>query len=102
MAEFATRNGVPQCTLQNYNDDFADRHTVHGVVAHWAREKPDAVAIVNAETRQAITWQRFDQVTTALAMQLLKVGLRRATFWRPPCRSSPNTFFLSTPVSKSA
>ena len=80
MTQFALREGVPQCTLQNYDEDFAGRHTLHGVVAHWARQKPDASVLINADTRQEITWQQFDQVTTALALKLLDMGFRKGDF----------------------
>jgi fatty-acyl-CoA synthase len=80
MSQFATRGGVPQCTLQNYDDDFAGRHTLHGVIAHWARRKPDAVVIFNADTRQETTWQRLDQVATAFALKLLDMGFRKGDF----------------------
>jgi hypothetical protein len=51
---FETRNGVPQCTLENFQE-LSERHLLHGVVAQWAKEKPDAVAIINADTKQEIT-----------------------------------------------
>ena len=75
-----TRHGVPQCTLENYEQDFADRHLLHQVVAKWAREKPDALAIINAETKQEITWKQFEQATTALAMLLLQMGFQKGDF----------------------
>lgn len=70
MQPFEVKNGVPQCTLENYEQDFADRHLLHQVVAKWAREKPDALAVINADTEQEITWTEFDKTTTALAVQL--------------------------------
>jgi acyl-CoA synthetase (AMP-forming)/AMP-acid ligase II len=81
MVEFVKRHGVPQCTLENYEQDFADRHLLHGVVAKWAREKPDALAIINADTKQEITWDQFDKATTALAMLLLRMGFQRGDFF---------------------
>jgi fatty-acyl-CoA synthase len=77
---FDERSGVPQCTLQNYEQDFADRHLLHQVVAKWAKEKPEALAIINAETKQEITWKQFDQTTTALAMVLLQMGFQKGDF----------------------
>ena len=77
---FDVRNGVPQCTLENYEQDFADRHLLHQVIAKWAKEKPEALAIVNAETKQEITWKQFDQTTTALAMLLLQMGFQKGDF----------------------
>jgi fatty-acyl-CoA synthase len=79
--QFETRHGVPQCTLENYEQDLADRHLLHQVVAKWAREKPEALAFINADTKQEITWDQFDKTTTALAMQLLQMGFRKGDFF---------------------
>ncbi len=81
MERFEAKNGVPQCTLENYEQDFAGRHLLHQVVAKWAREKPDALAIINADTKQEITWDVFDKTTTALAMQLLQMGFQKGDFF---------------------
>ncbi len=81
MQPFEMRNGVPQCTLENYEQDFAGRHLLHQVVAKWAAEKPEALAIINADTKQKITWQQFDQATTALAMMLLQMGFEKGDFF---------------------
>lgn len=81
MAAVPTRNGVPQYTLRHYEEDFADRHLLHGVVAKWAQAKPDALALINANTQVEITWQRFEQTTTALALKLLAMGFRKGDFF---------------------
>jgi fatty-acyl-CoA synthase len=80
MQPFETQYGVPQCTLQNYEQEFADRHLLHQVVAKWAREKPQAPAIINAETKQETSWDLFDKTTTALAMLLLQMGFQKGDF----------------------
>jgi fatty-acyl-CoA synthase len=77
----STARGVPQCTLENYERDFADRHRLQDVLAKWANTKPDAVAVINADTKQEITWDTFEKTTTALAMQLLKMGFRKGDFF---------------------
>jgi fatty-acyl-CoA synthase len=74
------RNGVPQCTLQDYNTLFADRHLLHGIIRKWAQEKPNEVALINAETKEQVTWDRFDKTTTALAMKLWQMGFRKGDF----------------------
>src|SRR5450759_3088335 len=74
------RNGVPQCTLEDYNTLFADRHLLHGIIRKWAQEKPNEVALINAETKEQVTWDRFDKTTTALAMKLLQMGFRKGDF----------------------
>ena len=79
--EIKKRYGVPQMTLAHYETDFADRHLLHGVVAKWARTKPTALALINADTRQEITWERFDKTTTALAMKLVEMGFKKGDFF---------------------
>jgi len=81
MAQVTTRNGVPQYTLQHYEEDFADRHLLHGVVAKWAREKPNALAIINADTKAQVTWEQFDKTTTAFALKLLQMGFKKGDFF---------------------
>jgi acyl-CoA synthetase (AMP-forming)/AMP-acid ligase II len=75
------RHGVPQCTLENLEQDFADRHLLHQVVAKWAAEKPEALAFINADTKEEVTWDRFDKTTTALAMLLVQMGFRKGDFF---------------------
>ena len=86
MVEFRKRHGVPQCTIENFENDFADRHLVHGIVAKWAQEKPDDLAIINADTGIRVTWKEFDQTTTALALKLLDMGLVAGDYF---CSSLP-------------
>ena len=81
MVEIAKKNGVAQCTLDNYEQDYADRHLLHGVVAKWAAEKPDGKAIINADTKDEVTWQRFEQTTTALALKLLDLGFAKGDYF---------------------
>jgi fatty-acyl-CoA synthase len=78
--QFKVRRGVPQCTLENFEQDFADRHLLHQVVAQWAREKPEALAFINADTKQEVTWDQFDKTTSALAMLLLQMGFQKGDF----------------------
>jgi fatty-acyl-CoA synthase len=77
MVEFPELHGVPQCTIEHYEDDFADRHLLHGVVAKWAKEKPDELAIVNADTGDTVTWDRFERSSTALALKLVDMGFSK-------------------------
>jgi len=58
---------VPQFTLDDYERDFADRHLLHGVVAKWAKARPEAIAILSTDGSRAVTWSEFDRLTTALA-----------------------------------
>ena len=68
---------LPQLTLDDYNQQFADRHLLHGVVAKWARERPEAIALLSAETGRTVTWSEFDRFTTALACEWLRLGFKK-------------------------
>jgi acyl-CoA synthetase (AMP-forming)/AMP-acid ligase II len=74
------RDGIPQLTLAHYERQFRDRHLVHGVLAKWARERPQAPALINADRMQQLDWATFDESSTALAMQLLRMGFRKGDF----------------------
>ncbi|MDP8225966.1 MAG: class I adenylate-forming enzyme family protein [Candidatus Lernaella stagnicola] len=80
MTELTHRKGVPQYTLAHYEEDYADRHLLHGCVAKWAKEIPNKVAIIDAEKDIEYTYQQFDQISTALAFKLLKLGFRKGDF----------------------
>ena len=71
---------LPQLTLDDYNQQFADRHLLHGVVAKWAEERPEATALVSAETGRTVTWTEFDRFTTALACEGLRLGLKKGDY----------------------
>jgi len=71
---------VPQFTLDDYERAFADRHLLHGVVAKWAKARPQAPAILSAEGDRAVTWSEFDRITTALARELLRMGFAKGDF----------------------
>jgi acyl-CoA synthetase (AMP-forming)/AMP-acid ligase II len=69
-----------QFTLEDYERVFADRHLLHDVVAKWAREKPEAPALLCAEGEREVTWREFDRVTTAFAIELLRLGFVKGDF----------------------
>jgi acyl-CoA synthetase (AMP-forming)/AMP-acid ligase II len=71
---------MPQFTLDDYEQAFADRHLLHGVVAKWAKDKPDAPALLSADGSRAVTWSEFDRATTALAKELLRLGFVKGDF----------------------
>jgi acyl-CoA synthetase (AMP-forming)/AMP-acid ligase II len=71
---------LPQLTLDDYNRQFADRHLLHGVVAKWARERPEAIAMLSAETGRTVTWSEFDRFTTALACEWLRRGFKKGDY----------------------
>jgi acyl-CoA synthetase (AMP-forming)/AMP-acid ligase II len=71
---------MPRFTLADYENEYADRHLLHGVVAKWAKAKPGATAVLSADGSRALTWMEFDRDTTALAENLLELGFRKGDF----------------------
>jgi acyl-CoA synthetase (AMP-forming)/AMP-acid ligase II len=71
---------VPQFTLDDYESAFADRHLLHGVVAKWAKAKPEAPAILSAEGDRTVTWSDFDRITTAMAREFKRLGFAKGDF----------------------
>jgi acyl-CoA synthetase (AMP-forming)/AMP-acid ligase II len=71
---------VPQFSLDDYEKVFADRHLLHGVVAKWAKLKPEAPALLSADGNRSVAWGEFDYITTALARKLLRTGFAKGDF----------------------
>lgn len=80
MPELSYRSGVPQFTWEHYQTEFADRHLLHGVIAKWAQVTPEQPAIIEDDTGRQYTYRQFDQITTALAMKLLRLGFQKGDF----------------------
>lgn len=74
------RHGVPQCTLEHFEREFGDRHLLHKVVAWWAERKPDETALISYDRHQPVNWLTLDRVSTALALELLRLGFRKGDF----------------------
>ena len=94
MAQVEKLHGVPQYTLEHFEEDFGHLHLVHGAVSHWAKVKPEAVAMIDAETDQSWTWVEIDRTTTALAMQLLEMGFEKGDFLATSLPLLPEHVFL--------
>lgn len=69
------------CTLERFEHEFTRRHLIHGVVRHWAKQKPDGLAFINADRKQEVGWAEFDRITDLVAMQFLRLGFRRGDFF---------------------
>ena len=78
--DLAYKSGVPQYTIEHFEKEYADRHLVHGIIAKWANEKPDHYAIEVVDTGKKYTYKEFDQITSALAMQLQAMGFEKGDF----------------------
>jgi acyl-CoA synthetase (AMP-forming)/AMP-acid ligase II len=71
---------IPQYTLDDYENLFADRHLLHQVVAKWAHARPDDVAMLGAGSGRSVTWSELDRTTTALAIELLRRGFAKGDY----------------------
>jgi len=72
---------TPQLTLDDFQERFQDRHLLHGVVDKWARERPEGIALIDAERGQPVTWIEFAATTRALAILLLERGFGKGNFF---------------------
>lgn len=91
---FREIRGVPQCTLANYECDFAGRHLLHQVVAWWACRKPSDPAIISYDRSQTIDWVTLERVSTGLALKLLHLGFRKGDFFAASLPLSLEHIFL--------
>ena len=71
---------MPRYTLSDYENQYADRQMLHGVLAKWALATPDAIAVLSADGSRTLTWSQFDRYTTALAIELLQLGFHKGDF----------------------
>lgn len=69
------------CTLEDYETEFADRHLLHGNLEKWARERPDTVAIIEAESGREFTYKQINAFATAIAIRLVEAGFRKGDFY---------------------
>lgn len=67
-------------TLDDYEKDFAGRHLLHGVLAKWAEERPEAPAMIAAESGRRVSWSEFDRSTTEIARALRQMGFAKGDF----------------------
>lgn len=81
MNPLTYRHGVAQYTLDHYEQDFADRHLLHGAIAKWARETPDAVALIDAPTGNETTFRQMHEQMSAVALALLELGFKPGDFF---------------------
>jgi acyl-CoA synthetase (AMP-forming)/AMP-acid ligase II len=71
---------IPQITLEQYENDYRDRHLIHHAVDYWAAQVPDGIAIVNATRGTRLTWSDLQGLSVAYAGELARMGLRKGDF----------------------
>jgi fatty-acyl-CoA synthase len=94
MTQIEKKDGVPMCTLEQYETDFADRHLVHGVIEKWANEKPDEIGLICANDRREFSWKDIHQSATAIAIKLTEMGLKKGDFLATSLPFLPEHIFL--------
>lgn len=75
------------CTLAEYEQEYRDRHLLHGVIARWAEVKPGAAALVNHDRDRTLNWAELESLTTTWQPDCCAWASGRATTWQPRCRS---------------
>ncbi|MFW9815389.1 MAG: class I adenylate-forming enzyme family protein [Candidatus Thorarchaeota archaeon] len=94
LVEIEKKDGVPMCTLEQYEVDFADRHLVHGVVQKWAKEKPDEIGLICADDGREFSWKAIYESSTAIAMKLTEMGFQKGDFLATSLSFLPEHIFL--------
>jgi len=94
MTQIERKDGVPMCTLKQYENEFADRHLVHGVIEKWANEKPDEIGLICADDAREFSWKTIYQSATAIAMKLTEMGLKKGDFLATSLPFLPEHIFL--------
>ncbi len=88
------KHGVPMVTWKYYEDMCHDRHLVHEVIEKWAKEKPNEIAFISANTGQEFTWTDFNKSSTALACKLIDMGIGKGDFIATSLPFLPEHIFL--------
>jgi fatty-acyl-CoA synthase len=91
---YPVRNGVPQCTLENYEQDCVGRILLPQVVAWWANRKPNDAAIIGYDRGQTVDWLTLERRSTELALELIRLGFRRGDFLAAALPMSLEHIFL--------
>jgi fatty-acyl-CoA synthase len=94
MTQIERKDGVPMCTLELYETEFADRHLVHGVIEKWAKEKPDEIGLICADDAREFSWKIIHQSATAIAIKLIEMGLKKGDFLATSLPFLPEHIFL--------
>ncbi|MBI4892667.1 MAG: acyl--CoA ligase [Acidobacteria bacterium] len=68
------------CTLEQYEQEFRERHLIHGAVDYWAARKPAELAVINATRDTTLNWGTLAQVSNVLAAELVRRGFRKGDF----------------------
>ena len=80
MLKMTRLTRLPQLTLDDYQNQFANRHLLLGILRTWSAERPDAPALIAADGSRSMNWAQFERSTAALATDLLSRGFRKGDY----------------------
>ena len=80
MLKMTRLTRLPQLTLDDYQNQFANRHLLQGILRTWSAERPDAPALIAADGSRSMNWAQFERSTAALATDLLSRGFRKGDY----------------------
>ena len=67
-------------TLEQFENEYQNRHLIHAAVDYWAARNPDEPAVINATRGTQLTWAELRQGSLALAAELVRMGFRKGDF----------------------
>ena len=68
------------CTFEQYLSGYRSRHLIHGAADHWARVKPEALAVINATRGSTLSYRELAEGSRRLAAVLAAKGLKKGDF----------------------
>jgi fatty-acyl-CoA synthase len=71
---------IQKVTLDRFEHEYRDFHTIPAALDHWAACKPDEAAIVNATRGTHLTWGELQRGSIAVAGALARLGFRKGDF----------------------
>lgn len=70
-------------------------HLLIEIVEKWAKEKPDDIAIIDADDGRWITWKQFDNIINVIALELVEMGFIKGDILVTMLPLLPEHIFLS-------
>ncbi|MHA1342571.1 MAG: AMP-binding protein [Promethearchaeota archaeon] len=61
-------------SIEEYNQMS---HFICDYVSKWAKERPDDIAIIDADSGKWVTWQEFENSINMIALKLIEMGYKR-------------------------
>ena len=71
---------IAQVTLEQFENEYGNRHLIHASVDYWTERKRDEPAILNATRGSMLTWRELQRLSIAYAGELVRMGFRKGDF----------------------